>query len=355
MAGGQKAAGSKASVQKSLLGGDSAVMKFSELPLGTQGDCFVLVASREKSATRDGKPYYRVQLRDEARSATLMVWRDSPWFHDCDTKWTEGAIYKVRVTVGQNQYGLQVDLDRWRELQDGDREQGFDPWQFAPRTRLDVDELWGLLRTYVDHHISSPALIQLLNDILAPREEQIRTHSAAVNAHHAWVGGWLEHVVSMTETCLFLALKYARTYADLSPPLSVELVVAGAILHDIGKLVELDTTPSGTTYTAAGRLIGHILLGRDLVRDTARSIEGFPAEMLLRLEHIIVAHHDLPEFGSPIPPCTLEAMIVHSADNLDAKMDMMAGALRGTAEGDTFTSTDNTLRRRIFRGLPPSA
>jgi 3'-5' exoribonuclease len=342
----------KTTVQKTLIGGDAKTTRFSELPLGVQGDCFVLVSSREKSATRDGKPYYRVQFRDEARSATLMVWRDSPWFHDCDTKWAEGAIYKVRVTVGQNQYGLQVDLDRWRELQDGDREQGFDPWQFAPRTRFDVDQLWSELRGLVTRHVVSPPLVDLMNRLLEPRESIIRTHSAAAHAHHAVVGGWLEHVVSMAQTCVFLAEKYAKTYADLTPPLSVELVVAGAILHDIGKLIELDTTPAGTTYTAVGRLIGHILLGRDLVRDAAREIDGFPPEMLLRLEHIIVAHHDLPEFGSPIPPCTLEAMIVHAADNLDAKLEMMAGALRGTAEGDTFSSTDNTLRRRVFRGLP---
>lgn len=352
MAAGQKASGSKSPVQKSLLGGDSASMRFSELPLGTQGDCFVLLSSREKSATRDGKPYYRVQFRDEARSATLMVWRDSPWFQDCETKWTEGAIYKVRVTVGQNQYGLQVDLDRWRELVDGDREQGFDPWQFAPRTRVDVDALWQELRDLVTGQIVSPPLVALMTRLLDPREEQIRTHAAAAHAHHAWVGGWLEHVISMTKTCLFLAEKYARTYSDLTPPLSVELVVAGAILHDIGKLVELDTTPGGTTYTAAGRLVGHILLGRDLLRDTAREIDDFPPEMLLRLEHVIVAHHDLPEYGSPIPPSTLEALIVHAADNLDAKMDMMAAAIRGTAPGEAFSSTDNILRRRIFRGLP---
>jgi 3'-5' exoribonuclease len=343
-----------ASTQKKLAAFEAKLLKFSEIPPETQADCFVLLASRDKATTRDGKPYYRCQFRDADRSATLMVWRDSTWFNDCDTRWAEGDIYKVRVTVTQNQYGLQLDLDRWRELQEADREQGFDPWQFAPRTPFDIDTLWSELQSIVATKVTSPPLVELMNRLLASREAELRVHSAAARAHHAYVGGWLEHVVSMTKTCLFLAEKYHAVYSDLQPPLSVELVVAGAILHDIGKLVELRTTPAGTTYTAAGQLIGHILLGRDLLRDTAREIDGFPAEMLLRLEHIIVSHHDLPEYGSPIAPATLEAQIVHSADNLDAKLQMLAQALRGTPETEEFSSTDNTLRRRVFRGLKPA-
>src|SRR5690606_29252006 len=115
--------------------------------------------------------------------------------------------------------------------------------------------------------------------------------------HHAFAGGFLEHVLSVTRTAVYLAEKYDEYYPRLG--LSKDLVVAGAILHDIGKLLELDVQPEGATYTPSGRLVGHILLGRDLVRQKACQIEGFDPEVLLRLEHVIISHQGLPEWGSP--------------------------------------------------------
>ena len=159
-------------------------------------------------------------------------------------------------------------------------------------------------------------------------------------------------MLSVTRTCVFLADKYHDYYPHQQPPLSKSLVIAGAILHDIGKTLELDHKPQGADYTPQGRLIGHILLGRDLVRDKARELGGLDAETLLRLEHIIVAHQNLPEWGSPVAPHTPEALIVHFADDLDAKYNMMARALsaEGASEGQ-FTSRDNPLRRMVFRSL----
>ncbi len=132
----------------------------------------------------------------------------------------------------------------------------------------------------------------------------------------------------------------------------MSLVVAGAVLHDIGKLIELDYRPQGSGYSARGKLIGHILLGRDLVRDKAATIPEMDPEILLRLEHIIVAHQNLPEWGSPIAPHTPEALLVYYADDIDAKFHMMALALmEDSPDDEQFTPRDNPLRRGIFRGL----
>jgi 3'-5' exoribonuclease len=127
-------------------------------------------------------------------------------------------------------------------------------------------------------------------------------------------------------------------------------------LHDLGKSVELAHHPAGAEYTPAGRLIGHLVLGRDLVRAKAATIPEFDAETLLRLEHILLSHQGLPEWGSPTPPSTPEALLVHYADDLDAKFQMLAAALAGpvTMSEPEFTSRDNPLRRRIFRGLAES-
>ena len=121
---------------------------------------------------------------------------------------------------------------------------------------------------------------------------------AARHNHHAFVAGWLEHTLSVTRTCVFLAEKYAELYPEMHPPLDRGMVVAGGILHDIGKLRELEQRPEGTVYTAEGGLIGHMLLGRDIVREAAAA-GALPGDLLLRLEHLIIAHQRLPEWGRP--------------------------------------------------------
>src|SRR5262249_27042217 len=145
-------------------------------------------------------------------------------------------------------------------------------------------------------------------------------------------GGFLEHVVSVVRNAIFFADKYDDYYPDLVPRLNKGLVVAGAILHDIGKLRELNLQPEGASYTAEGSLIGHVLQGRDMVRESASVLakNGPPLDpdVLLRLEHIIVSHQRLPEWGSPKPPMTPEALLVHYADDLDAKYNMVVAILR---------------------------
>ena len=176
---------------------------------------------------------------------------------------------------------------------------------------------------------------------------------AARHNHHAFVAGWLEHTLSVTRTAVYLADKYAEDYPDLKPPLDRGMVVAGAILHDIGKLRELEQRPEGTVYTAEGGLIGHMLLGRDIVREAAAAAP-LPGDLLLRLEHLIIAHQRLPEWGSPKPPMTPEALLVHYADDIDAKFAMMAAILADDANPGPLTSKKNVLMQQVYRGVSPA-
>jgi len=315
------------------------------------GDCFALLATKDRAVTRDGKPYYRVSFRDSGRAATAMIWSDTTWFADCETNWQPGNFYKLRCTYSESQYGPQLELDRIREVQDGDKAQGFDPLDFADHSRFNPDDMFVELVGLAETHIDERPLCDLVTGLLADHAEAIKQLAAAAHHHHAFSGGFVEHVLSVTKTCVFLADKYAAYYPDMQPPLSKSLVIAGAILHDIGKLAELKTEATGTTYTARGRLVGHILLGRDMVREKAAGISDLDAETLLRLEHIIVSHQGVPEWGSPVTPHTPEALIVHYADDLDAKYHMMANALAPASNSDEFTTTDNPLKRRLFRGL----
>jgi 3'-5' exoribonuclease len=155
--------------------------------------------------------------------------------------------------------------------------------------------------------------------------------------------------LSVTRSCVQLAAKYDDYYPDLKPRLNRGLAVAGAILHDIGKLREIEETSTGAEYTASGNLIGHILQGRDIVREAAVGREIDP-DLLLRLEHIIVSHQRLPEWGSPKPPMTPEALIVHYADDLDAKYHMIVQILRDDTSAGPVTSKKNALGQKVYRG-----
>ena len=326
--------------------------KLSDFQPGQAGDCFVLLVSKTRSSTRDGKPYYRVVFRDPGRTATAMIWSDGALFADCEHGWEPGKFYKLRCRYTENQYGPQVDVDRIREATDDDTADGFDPAEFFTASRFDAEKMFSELVELVESHVSDPSVRQLVVEILTENSDAVRKHPAASRNHHAFRAGFLEHVLSVTRTAVYLADKYSDYYPDMQPPLNKSLVVAGVVLHFFGKQIELIDQPQGATYSPAGRLIGHLLLGRDMVRAKALEIEDFDAELLLRLEHIIVAHHNIPEFGSPIPPHTPEALLVYHSDEIDAKINMMAAAL-ATPGGDAeFTSRDNPLRRSIFRGLP---
>jgi len=328
------------------------VQRLCDFAVGDSGDCFALLAAKDRATTRDGKPYFRVTFRDGRRSATAMIWSDTPWFADCEANWQVGMFYKLRCSYLENQYGSQVELDRVRPVEPSDREQGFNPLDFFEHSRFDADEMLAELKQIAETHISERPVRNLVLALLEEHEPQLRQMSAASRHHHAFAGGFLEHVLSVTRTCVFLADKYLAYYPHMHPPLSKSLVVAGGILHDIGKSLELKHLPQGAEYTAQGRLIGHILLGRDLVREKARELGEIDPETLLRLEHIIVSHQNLPEWGSPVAPHTPEALLVYFADDLDAKFHMVARALEAEpAPGEQFTSRDNPLRRPIFRGL----
>jgi len=331
---------------------------------GDLADCFALLERKSGGTTRDGKPFFRVQFRDARRTATAMIWSDGAWYADCQSKWKEQQFYKLRCLYSESpQYGSQLEIDRIRLVEEADRAAGFNPDEFFAQSRFDPREMLADLDQIARREITQPALRTLVTDLLAEHAEMLLVMSAAARNHHAFPGGYLEHVLSVTRTAVFLAEKYAALYPEC--PVDKNLVVAGAILHDIGKILELEHARSGAHYTPAGRLIGHILLGRDLIRDKARTLPDLDPETLLRLEHIVVSHQNLPEWGSPIPPHTLEALLVHYADDIDAKYQMMVQALlddrssRSAGDelspGREFTARDNALQRRVFKGLPPPA
>jgi 3'-5' exoribonuclease len=325
------------------------VLTLSELEEGREADLFALLAARQPLLTRDNKPYFRVTFRDQRREVSFPIWSDADWAEDCRDHWKVGAVYKLRAILRESNYGPQLEILKIREAISQDAADGYDPAMFLPRSRFDSQEMFAELVELAQARIEQEPLRAMVLAILEEHREQLLTLPAATRYHHAFVGGYLEHVLSVARTCAYLADKYAEAYPDMDPALNKDLVVAGAILHDIGKLRELEQLPSGAQYSAAGHLLGHIVQGHALVREVAQHYEIDP-ETLLRLEHLIIAHQRLPEWGSPKPPMTPEALIVHYADDLDARFHMIYAALRDDSQEGPVTSKKNALHQHVFRG-----
>ena len=327
-----------------------APVPLSEMQSGQEADLFALMTLKEPLTTRDGKPYFKVGFRDHAREVSFPIWSDSPWGADCRDQWQVGTFYKMRAVYRDTNFGPQLEIRKIRPVVEADAADGFTPAMCLPQTRFDREAMFAELVSIARERIDDAPLRNLTIDVLEANREALLTLPAATHNHHAFVGGFLEHVLSVTRTCVYLADKYDEYYPDLEPRLNKGLVVAGGILHDIGKLREIEERPQGAEYTAAGNLIGHILQGRDIVREAAAGRKLDP-ELLLRLEHIIVAHQRLPEWGSPKPPMTPEALLVHYADDIDAKYHMMYAILRSDGSEGPVTSRKNALFQKVFKGL----
>jgi 3'-5' exoribonuclease len=321
-----------------------------ELAPDQYADCFVQLVEKAHGTTREGKPFYTCRFRDARRTVTAVIWSDSLLFGPCDAEWEVGQFYKVRGTYRQHEkYGPQLDLEQIRPAQESDRAAGFDPAALVDRSRLDPDAMLAELRGLVEQHVGDEPLRRLVLTLLDRHAEPFKRLPATPNKFYPFAGGLLEHTLSVTKSCLWLAERYAAHYTELSPPLNRDLVIAGAALHDIGRVAEF-ADELGRQATVPGRMVGHLMLGRDLVRDAAREQGDVNPELVQMLEHIVVAHLALPEWGSPRLPLIPECLIVHHADDLDAKLEMYARCLSRDRALGPFTDRDPVLNRQLYKG-----
>jgi 3'-5' exoribonuclease len=327
------------------------LVRLSELTPGQYADFFALLADKTKGLTREGKAYYACRFRDARRTVTLMAWGDGPWFQPCEAEWHVGHFYKLRATYGEHErYGPQIELQNIRPARDEDRADGFDPAQLVESSRYDPAAMFAELKALVTANVTDEPLRRLVLTLLDAHAGPLQRLPATRDRFYPFASGLLEHTLSVTRSCLQLAERYAAHYTELKPPLNRDLVVAGAVLHDIGRALELGEEAEAPSYTVPGRLAGHLVLGRDLVRDAARAQGDVHPDLVQMLEHIILTHLALPEWGSPRLPLVPECLIVHHADDLDAKLELFARCLsRDRAEGP-FTDRDPLLGRPLFKG-----
>ena len=282
-------------------------MKFIEtLREGERINEIYLCKSKQAALTKSGKPYDNVLLQDKTGTLDAKIWDPgSVGIDEFD------ALDYVAVTgdVTSFQGNLQLSIKRVRKVGEGE----YEPENYLPVSDKDIDEMYQEMMGYIAS-VKNPYLSRLLHMFFddAAFAKAFKFHSAAKSVHHGFVGGLLEHTVSVTRNCNYFAQNY--------PFLNRDLLLTAAMFHDIGKLKELSTFPAND-YTDAGQLLGHIMIGAEMIHDAIREIPDFPAKVESELKHCILAHHGELEYGSPKKPALMEAAALNMADNTDAKME----------------------------------
>ena len=224
--------------------------------------------------------------------------------------------------------------DLGRDLQE------YDPELLVQATPYDREALWQELRQLAETEIRPP-LGPLVLTVLERYREEFLVCPAALRYHHPYLGGLLEHTWFVT--------RHALASLAIYPELNRDLVLAGAILHDLGKIKEL-ANPPAPERTVPGHLLGHVVLGWEMVRAAAQGLDFPDPTLLVQLEHILLSHHGTMEFGSPVVPKTREALLVNFLDDLDAKLKMMSQHLESDAGEGDFTSYNRALQRDLYKG-----
>lgn len=276
-----------------------------------EGEKFVgtyLCKQKQVLKTKAGKTYYSLILQDRTGTADGKIWELNNGianFEAMDYIHCEGMVTSF-------QGNLQMNISRVRISDEGE----FQPSDYVPCTDKDIDEMFGEILKYVAS-VQNKYLRRILEMYFVEDKEFVKDfkkHSAAKSVHHGFMGGLLEHTLSVTNLCQYFAEHYPMLHRDL--------LITAALFHDMGKIQEISDFPQND-YTDDGQMLGHIYIGARSMEEATAKIAGFPVKLKNELVHCILSHHGKLEFGSPKVPAIMEAMALHMADNADAKLQTM--------------------------------
>ena len=294
-----------------------------------------LCKQRQAAVTKNGKPYENMILQDKTGQADAKIW-------DPNSQGIEefGALDYVEIVAEATTFqgALQLNVKRARKAREGE----YDPADYLPVSEYDIEVMYRELMNYANQ-VKEPHLRALLKDVFVDDEEFVKAfkfHSAAKTVHHSFVGGLLEHTLSVCRLCEY----YTKAY----PFLNRDLLYTAAMCHDIGKVYELSDFPEND-YTDEGQLLGHIAMGSEMVGERARRIAGFPKKLENELKHCILAHHGELEYGSPKKPALAEAMALNLADNTDAKMETLKEIFKSAGQNQGWLGYNRLFESNLRR------
>lgn len=315
----------------------SRLPRIAELDAASAGWGFFLCARKDRRSGRNGGEFLDVLLQDVSGEIRARIFQNIDLVSQ---EFDAGEFVKVqgKGNIHNGRFELVIEKIR-RVLPERDAAEGFREDDCIPTSPRPADEMWrelGERLASVEH----PALRALLVRIVDQHADRLRIWPAARQVHHAYRSGLLEHILKIMATVVQLAELYGARR---------DLLIAGALLHDIGKLREL-TYDVTIDYSVEGNLVGHITIGVGMVRDAIREIADFPRDLALEIEHMILSHHGSLELGSPVVPMTVEAFILAAADELDARLHQVRRLLADDDTEGPFTAYSRRLERQLYKG-----
>ncbi len=304
-----------------------------------------VVVSKQVKPKKTGEPYLALTLGDRSGHIEAKMWDN---VDDAIGAFEQEDFIKVKGLLNKYKNRFQITIHKIRKL--GDAEIDFA--DYLPKTTKDIGELWQMLSGFVAS-MKDPYLKPLVEAFMADPEiaEAYRTAPAAKSLHHAYIGGLLDHVVSLFKSCDLVCRNY--------PQINRDLLLTGAFLHDIGKIHEL-TYNRSFSYTTRGQLLGHMVIELEMLHAKIALVRGFPDPLKTLVEHLIISHHGQYEFGSPKLPMFPEALLLHYMDDLDSKMESMRAHFeRELGSEAAWTSYNASLGRpllntaKFLSGEPP--
>lgn len=307
----------------------------TDIRAGDRVDDIFVLSEKILSQKRDGNNFLNVTLSDKTGTIKGVVWDN---VDQIAAGITSGDFAHVNGSVSDYRGTLQVVIKNMEPFSP-DR---VDPSDFLPQTSRDIEGMFERLVKRMDS-ITTDYLKALIDAFFKDKEfvNKFKTAPAGKKMHHAYIGGLLEHTLSMVS----LADKIAGHYSGIDR----DLLLSGAILHDIGKIDEFEYQFK-IDYSDKGRLLNHIVIGIKMVDDKLSGIEHFPEDQMLLLKHLIVSHHGTREFGSPEPPKTIEAVLLNYIDEIDSKVNAIRDFIASEDPDETWTSYHRLLERHFYKG-----
>ena len=304
------------------------------IPNGRSFDLFCIVKSISEKTNKNGDPYLDMVVGDRDGDINAKLWSYIPSVHGV---YAAGDAVKIRGSVSQFNGQDQLRVDKIRPISELD---DFDISTLIPASEYSGEDMMREIYAYLDK-VTDPQLKKLTGAILADVEEKMLFWPAAFKLHHAIRGGLLYHTLSI--------LRLAEAVVKIYPSIDTDMLFCGAILHDVCKIEEFDVNTLGIVkkYSVRGELLGHLVMGAMLISEKAKEL-GLEGEKITLLEHMLISHHGTPEFGSPIRPMTLEAIVLSQLDTLDATIFEVEDAVRGV-NANEFTDRQWALdNRKLF-------
>ena len=293
-----------------------------------------VVSNKQIKSKKSGEPYLDLTLMDRTGTIQAKMWDN---VEECAYTFDQDDIVKIKGLINKYNQRWQLTIHKVRKMEDVD----IDFSDYIPKTSKDIDLLWQTLGEFVAS-MTEPHLRRLLELFMADPEiaRAYRIAPAAKTMHHAFIGGLLDHVVSLFRSCDLVARNYAFINRDL--------LLTGAFLHDIGKVHELSYARS-FGYTTEGQLLGHLIIDLEMLHAKLAQVPGFPPQLKILVEHLIISHHGQYEFGSPKLPMFPEALMLHYLDDLDSKMEAMRAQFERDAELESaWTGYNSALARPLL-------